>query len=779
MSPDKTKQPHDEPCCGHDHNAHGASATPSKSAKFFCPMCDGVAGDQPGACPRCGMALERNPAFVTTPKRIFTCPMHPEIRLDHPGACPICGMALEPVDVAPEADDNHELRDMTHRFWLGLALTLPIFVLSMGPMLTGLFPLSPAVSAWTQFIFSSPVVLWAGWPFFERGARSLVTRHLNMFTLIALGTGAAYLYSVAATLFPSAFPASFREHGIVPVYFESAAVITVLVALGQVLELKARAATGSALQSLLRLAPKTARRVAADGAENDVPLGQVHPGDRLRVRPGEKIPVDGVVLEGASSVDESMITGEPMPVEKSAQAQVTGGTINGTGSFLMRAEKVGGDTLLARIVQMVATAQRSRAPIQRVADAVAGWFVPAVLACAVATFVVWASFGPEPRFAYALVNAVAVLIIACPCALGLATPMSIMVGVGRGAQLGILIRDAEALETLEKIDTLALDKTGTLTEGKPALTEIVAAPGRAEDDLLRLAASVESASEHPLAAAILAGAKMRNLTLSAVDNFASITGQGVRARVDGHDVNVGREDATVPDALAAKAADLRRQGRTVFFVSVDHAVAGLLAVTDPIKPATPGAVDTLHRLGLKLVMLTGDHAETARRVADALHLDRVEAGVTPGKKHDLVLDLKRLGARVAMAGDGINDAPALAAADVGIAMGTGADVAMESAGVTLVKGDLAGIAQAIELSRAVMGNIRLNLLFAFIYNGLGIPLAAGVLHPFTGLLLNPMIASAAMALSSVSVIANSLRLRHAVSVERLARLGLAQARPKR
>jgi Cu+-exporting ATPase len=767
MSSEKTNHAHDTPCCGHEHDLQEGIPEPPKSAKYFCPMCDGVVSDKPGACPMCGMALERNPAFVETRQRVFTCPMHPEIREDHPGSCPICGMALEPVDAAPKAnEENHELTDMTLRFWIGLALTAPVLVLSMGQMMPGLGDwirsLGPARVNWAQFLISTPVVLGVGWPFFERGTRSVITRHLNMFTLIAMGTGAAYFYSVAATIFPSAFPISFREHGVVPVYFESAAVITVLVALGQVLELKARAATGSAIQSLLRLAPKTARRVADDGSESDVPLEQIHVDDRLRVRPGEKIPVDGVVLEGGSAVDEAMITGEPMPVEKAPESKVTAGTINGTGSFLMRAEKVGNDTLLARIVQMVATAQRSRAPIQRVADAVAGWFVPAVLVCAVATFAMWAWLGPEPRFAYALLNAVAVLIIACPCALGLATPMAIMVGVGRGAQLGILIRDAEALETLEKIDTLAIDKTGTLTEGKPALTDIAAALGQDENAMLSLAASVESTSEHPLAAAILAGAKMRNLPLSTAEKFESITGQGVRAEVDGHDVTVGRDFAGVPEVLAAKAAELRQSGRTVFFVAVDGTVAGLLAVTDPIKPTTPRAVETLHRLGLKIVMLTGDHADTARRVAEELRIDRVEAEVTPEKKHDIIAQLKRQGARVAMAGDGINDAPALAAADVGIAMGTGTDVAMESAGVTLVKGDLGGIAHAIELSRAVMGNIRLNLLFAFIYNGVGIPLAAGVFYPFTGLLLNPMIASAAMALSSVSVIANSLRLRNAV-----------------
>jgi Cu+-exporting ATPase len=566
-----------------------------------------------------------------------------------------------------------------------------------------------------------------------------------------------------ATIFPSLFPNSFRMHGVVNVYFEAAAMITVLVLLGQVLELKARAATGSAIQALLGLAPKTARRLEADGSEQDVSLEQVHPGDRLRVRPGEKIPVDGAVLEGGSAVDESMISGEAVPVRKEPKSTVVGGTINGTGSFVMRAEKVGNDTLLARIVQMVGTAQRSRAPIQRVADRVAGYFVPAVLFCATVTFIVWAWIGPEPRYAYALVNGVAVLIIACPCALGLATPMSIMVGVGRGAQMGVLIRDADALERLEKVNTLAIDKTGTLTEGKPSLAEIVAEPGYGEEDLLRLAASVESASEHPLAGAILNGAKKRNLALANVEEFSSITGQGVRGKIEGRVVLVGQLDrpqSTLPENLRSKAAALREEGQTVFFVSIDGTVAGLLSVTDPIKATSSAAVDALHRLGLKIVMLTGDHAATARRVAEKLGIDRIEAEITPEKKHQAIMELKREGASIAMAGDGINDAPALAAADVGIAMGTGTDIAMESAGVTLVKGDLNGLVRAVLLSRATMRNIRVNLLFAFIYNGVGIPVAAGILYPFFGILLSPMVASAAMALSSLSVIGNSLRLRN-------------------
>jgi Cu+-exporting ATPase len=734
-------------------------------------MCDGVVSDQPGACPKCGMALERNPAHVETQPVIYTCPMHPQIRENKPGNCPICGMTLERAAVSNASSDeeNVELNDMTRRFWIGLALTIPVLVLSMGGFVPGLrdvlASLGPTTIVWSQFVLSTPVVLWAGWPFFERGGRSWVTRHLNMFTLISLGTGAAYFFSVVAILFPSIFPESFRMGGVVPVYFEAAAMITVLVLLGQVLELKARAATGSAIKALLGLAPKTARLVQADGSEVDVPLEQVKVGDRLRVRPGGKVPVDGTVLEGQSAIDESMITGEPVPVAKEPKSAVTGSTINGTGSFVMKAEKIGNDTLLARIVQMVGTAQRSRAPIQRLADTVSGYFVPAVLLSAVITFLIWAWVGPEPRYAYALVNAVAVLIIACPCALGLATPMSIMVGVGRGAQLGILVKDAEALERLEKINTLAIDKTGTLTEGKPTLTVIVAARDGEEENMLGLAASVEASSEHPLAASIVAGARKRNLALKPVESFESVTGQGVRGRVEGHVVTVGKAEltkASVPEALAKKAADLRKEGQTVFFVGIDGSISGLLAVTDPIKPTTPAAIESLHRLGIKIVMLTGDNAETAKKVADKLGIDQVEAEVTPDKKNEAIAQLKKEGAQVAMAGDGVNDAPALAAADVGIAMGTGTDVAMESAGVTLVKGDLTALVRAIELSRATMSNIRLNLVFAFAYNALGIPIAAGVLYPVFGLLLNPMFASGAMALSSVSVIANSLRLRNAL-----------------
>ncbi len=768
-----THQESGHSCCHHDHHEHHhGSATPPPTAAYFCPMCDGVVSDKPGSCPKCGMALERNPLVKKAAPTVYTCPMHPEVRQDHLGSCPICGMALEPVVAshAPDEDDNAELRDMTRRFWIAVALTIPVVVLSMGaevPGLDGLIrSLGSRTAIWAQFILSTPVVIWAGWSFFERGVRSLITRHLNMFTLIALGTAAAYGYSVLATVFPGLFPETLRMNGGVPVYFESASVITALVLLGQVLELKARSSTGAAIRALLNLAPKTARRLAADGTETDVPLEHVAVGDKLRVRPGEKVPVDGIVREGRSTVDESMITGEPVPVAKESGSPVTGGTINGSGTVVFEAQKVGSDTLLARIVQMVGAAQRSRAPIQRLADNVSGYFVPAVMACAVLTFLIWMMLGPEPRLIYALVNAVAVLIIACPCALGLATPMSIMVGVGRGAQLGVLVRDAEALERLEKIDTLALDKTGTLTEGRPTLTQIAVASGTNENDLLRYAASIEASSEHPLAAAILTGAKQRSLTLSTVSDFESVTGQGVKGRVENHAVSVGRAElaeGTVPEPLAQQAAAWRKDGQTVFFVGIDGQIAGLLAVTDPIKSTAPAAVAALHKLGLKLVMLTGDHADTAQRVATTLGLDSIEANVTPEKKHDIIAQLRKDGAHVAMAGDGINDAPALAAAEVGIAMGTGTDVAMESAGITLVKGDLGNLVRAIELSRATMSNIRQNLLFAFIYNAVGIPIAAGVLYPVFGLLLNPMFASAAMALSSVSVIANSLRLRHAVT----------------
>ncbi|MFH0907336.1 MAG: heavy metal translocating P-type ATPase [bacterium] len=689
---------------------------------------------------------------------VWTCPMHPEIRQDHPGACPKCGMALEPESPATEEDDS-ELRDMTRRFVVALALGLPVVALAM----SGMFVDIPA-RRWFELALATPVVLWAGWPFFERGWRSLVTRNLNMFTLVAIGTGAAYLFSVAAVLFPGAFPEAFRHHGEVAVYFEAAATITALVLLGQVLELRARKRTGGAIRELLQLAPDTAH-VLRDGKEQEVSLDEVHEGDLLRVKPGDKVPVDGEVTEGASTVDESMITGEPLPVEKSKGEKVTGGTINQTGSFVMRATKVGSDTVLAKIVDMVAKAQRSRAPIQRIADLVAAWFVPAVILAAILTFAVWAIFGPEPRLAYALVNAVAVLIIACPCALGLATPMSIMVGVGRGAKEGVLIKDAVALEAMEKVDTLIVDKTGTLTEGRPALTEVQPVPGVEAKDLLRLAAALELHSEHPLAAAVVRGAKEKGVEFPEAQEFASTTGGGVSGKVDGRTVLVGKAEflrdqgAKGLDGLSAEADRLRGEGRTVIFAAADGQALGLLAVADPIKKSTPEAVEQLHRMGLKVIMVTGDNEKTARSVAEQLKIDEVLAGVAPEDKHKKVESLRKQGRFVAMAGDGINDAPALAAANVGIAMGTGTDVAIESAGITLVKGDLRGIVKAVKLSRAVMRNIRQNLFFAFVYNALGVPIAAGILYPFFGLLLSPMLAAAAMSFSSVSVVGNALRLR--------------------
>jgi Cu+-exporting ATPase len=714
------------------------------------------------------MALERNPTWKPEAKAIYTCPMHPEIEQDHPGSCPICGMALELKTVAPDiGEDDGEYRDMRRRFWIGGALTLPVFVLAMAHLFPALGHsewVSGDGARWTQFILSTPVVLWAGWPFFQRGWRSLVNRHLNMFTLIAMGVGAAYLFSAVAMLFPGLFPASFTRHGKVDLYFEAAAVIVVLVLLGQVLELRARQRTGSAIRSLLDLAPRNAR-VLRDGEEHEVPLEAVKVGDRLRVRPGDKVPVDGKVVEGATSVDESMITGEPIPAEKGVGDAVTGGTVNGTGSFIMEASRVGSDTLLARIVEMVAQAQRSRAPIQGLADKVAGWFVPAVIGIAALTFVGWTLFGPEPRLAYAIANAVAVLIIACPCALGLATPMSVMVGVGRGAQAGVLIRNAEAIELMEKVTTLVVDKTGTLTEGKPRFARVIPAPGLSEEELLIAAASVEQNSEHPLASAVVQGAKARGLKPVAVANFASVTGGGVVGRVNNRDVLVGKlkflreRGVGGLETMEAQAAGLQSEGQTAVFAAIDGKAAGLITVADPIKASTPQAIAALHKLGLKIIMLTGDNERTANAVARELGLDQVEAGVEPQHKHARVQQLREQGQIVAMAGDGINDAPALAAAHVGIAMGTGTDVAMESAGITLVKGDLRGLANAVTLSRAMMRNIRQNLFFAFIYNAVGIPIAAGLLYPFLGVLLSPMIAGAAMSFSSVSVIANALRLR--------------------
>ena len=700
---------------------------------------------------------------------IYTCPMHPEIEQIGPGACPKCGMDLEPKTLTLDAgDDDPELRGMTRRFWIAAALTLPVFLVSMLPMMGVPVDrwLGPTAHSWLQLVLATPVVLWAGWPFFERGFRSLVTGHLNMFTLIAIGTGAAYLYSVVAVLFPAVIPHQFRHDGGVPVYFEAAAVIITLVLLGQLLELRARHRTGAAIRELLSLAPPVAR-VVRQGEEREVPLDDVQQGDVLRVRPGEKIPVDGRLTDGGSAVEESMITGEPMPVEKRVGDAVIGGTLNQTGSFLMVADKVGKDTVLARIIGMVADAQRSRAPIQKVADAVAGYFVPAVLAIAVITFLVWAIAAPEqPPLAWAFVNAVAVLIIACPCALGLATPMSIMVGIGRGAREGVLVKNAEVLERLEKVDTVVVDKTGTLTAGRPSLTECIPLPSMTEADLLRYAASVEQQSEHPLARAIVAGAAAQNLAVPAVAHFDSVTGGGARGSVEGREVLVGKRgwlaEEGVADlaALDDRAEALQRQGRTVMHVAVDRRLAGLIAVSDPMKASTPEAVRSLHGLGLRIIMLTGDSEETARTVAAELGIDEFRAGVKPAGKHALVRALQAEGRTVAMAGDGINDAPALAAADVGIAMGTGSDAAIESAGVTLVKGDLRGIVKAIALSRHTMRNIRQNLFFALIYNALGVPIAAGVLYPLSShLLLNPMIAAAAMSLSSVSVVANALRLR--------------------
>ncbi|HEY8901949.1 MAG TPA: copper-translocating P-type ATPase [Chthoniobacterales bacterium] len=742
-------------CC----HSKGSETVSSPVKKWFCPMCPGVESDEPGACPKCGMALERNPAFRE--EALYTCPMHPEVRRNQPGECPICGMALEPV-AAQTDDDNAELREMTRRFWIGLALTAPVFLLAMGAHVPGLSMLEGPVFAWAQFLLSTPVVLWAGWPFFVRGARSLRSGHLNMFTLISIGTGAAYGFSVVALLVPGILPHAFTHGGMVPVYFEAAAVITVLVLLGQVLELRARAGTGAAIRALLTLAPKTAH-VIEDGEERDVDVDTIKAGAELRVKPGEKFPVDGVVIDGRTSVDESMLTGEPNPVEKRAGDKVAAGTINGTGSLRVSAERVGEGTMLSQIVAMVSQAQRSRAPIQRLADVVAGWFVPAVLGVAVMTFLIWLFVGPQPALNYALVNAVAVLIIACPCALGLATPMSIMVAVGRGAGLGVLVKDAAALETLGRVATLVVDKTGTLTAGKPAVTHVEPI-GVSSNELLGLAAAVEAASEHPIATAVLAAAREAGIAVSEVSHFEAVTGEGVRGTVDGVEVLVGKRSFAdtgnaAAEELVAQAAKLQDEGGTLIWIAKGGRLLGFVAVADPLKPTTAEAVTALHRLGLRLVMLTGDDPRTAQHVARAVGIDEVFAGVSPRDKQEHVAELKRSGALVAMAGDGINDAPALAAADVGIAMGTGTEVAMESAGVTLVKGDLRGIVQGVALSRATMRNIRQNLVFAFVYNVVGVPVAAGVLYPMFGLLLSPIIASAAMAFSSVSVIGNALRLR--------------------
>jgi Cu+-exporting ATPase len=746
--------------------AHPASAA-DMEREYTCPMHPEVRQKGPGACPKCGMALEPVDVAPTT-KTEWTCPMHPEIVRDAPGSCPICGMALEPRTVTID-EANPELEDMERRFWWSTGITAPILAF----MISEFLPSRPLQTAlphgwinWIQLALATPVVLWGGWPFFVRGWASVASGHLNMFTLIALGVGAAYVYSVVATLAPGVFPDSFRMMGEVAVYFEPAAVIVVLVLLGQVLELRARSRTSSAIRNLLGLAPKTARKIETDGTEHDVPLSSVHVGDRLRVRPGERVPVDGTLVEGKTTIDESMVTGEPIPVEKDAGAQLTGGTVNGTGTFAMTAERVGADTLLAQIVRMVSEAQRSRAPIQRLADTVSNYFVPAVIVVAIATFIVWSQFGPEPRLAHALVNAVAVLIIACPCALGLATPMSIMVGTGRGAEAGVLIRNAEALEILEKVTTLVVDKTGTLTEGKPRLVTVAPNEPFDEPELLRLVASLENVSEHPLAAAIVAGAKESGVALVAVDKFDSVTGKGVIGTIDGRRVAIGNlkmlESLSLSvETLKLKADELRRNGQTVMFVAVDNRMAGLVGVADPIKESAREAITALHSDGIRVVMLTGDNRTTADAVARAVGIDQVEADVLPDQKASVVKTLQSKGERVAMAGDGINDAPALAQADVGIAMGTGTDVAMESAGVTLVRGDLRGIVRARRLSRNTMRNIRQNLFFAFIYNVAGVPIAAGILYPWFAVLLSPMIASAAMTFSSVSVIGNALRLRRA------------------
>ncbi len=696
---------------------------------------------------------------------IYTCPMHPEIRQVGPGSCPICGMALEPLVATADAGPNPELVDMSRRLWIGLVLALPVVALEMGGHLFGLPHALEINSNWLQLVFATPVVLWAGWPFFVRGWKSVLNRRLNMFTLVAMGTGVAFVYSVVATLAPQLFPETFRDmHGAVAVYFEAAAVITVLVLLGQVLELRARESTSGAIKALIDLAPKTARRINSDGSEHDVPLDEIHVGDRLRVRPGDKVPLDGIVIEGRSAVDESLVTGESMPVTKETGAAVIGGTINQSGSLVVEAKKVGRDTMLAQIVQLVADAQRSRAPIQRLADRVSAWFVPTVILVAVGAFAAWATFGPEPRFTYGLVAAVAVLIIACPCALGLATPMSIMVGVGRGAQAGVLIRNAEALERMENVDTLVVDKTGTLTLGKPSVTRIVVPDGFDEAEVLRLAASVERASEHPIAHAIVRAAEARGLKLSSVAGFDSPTGKGALGSVDGKKVVLGNagflsERGIDAKALTGQADELRSEGATAIFAGIDGRIAGALAIADPVKPTTAEALAGLKAEGIEVVMLTGDNATTAKAIARQLQIEDVEAEVLPEQKGDVVHRYRREGRVVAMAGDGVNDAPALAAADVGIAMGTGTDVAMESAGVTLLKGDLTGILRARKLSQAVMRNIRQNLFSAFIYNALGVPIAAGVLYPAFGILLSPIIAAAAMALSSVSVIGNALRLR--------------------
>lgn len=767
---DHEHQHHSHTSHSHSHSHSHSSEQPLDSPSYYtCPMHPEIHEDKPGNCPKCGMALDRV-AEVASSQTKYTCPMHPEIVQDHPGSCPKCGMALEPMTVAADSEEkNEELEDMTRRFKYSIILAIPVFILAMvADLAPSLLPsgLSMQMVQWIEFILATPVVIWGGWPFYVRAIQSVITRNLNMFTLIGLGVSVAWTYSTIALLFPSIFPPVMQmEGGLVDVYFEAAAVITALVLLGQVLELRARSQTNDAIKMLLGLAPNTARIVREDGSEEDIPLEQVKVGDILRVRPGEKIPVDGMVIEGNSSVDESMVTGEPIPVEKNTNDKVIGATVNGTGSILIRAEKIGSDTLLSQIVKMVSEAQRSRAPIQKLADIVAGYFVPVVVLVAVLTMIVWGFWGPEPRLAHAIINAVAVLIIACPCALGLATPMSIMVGTGKGATMGVLIKNAEALETMEKVNVLVVDKTGTLTEGKPKLVSVNTQNDFDPNDMLSLVASLERASEHPLAEAIVNGADDKGLQLFATDNFESITGKGVTGQVNGYSVALGNEKLftsldIAPEGLIEQAHEGQNNGQTVMLVAINHQAAGIIGVADPVKETTAKAIRDLHQEGVDVVMLTGDSRKTAEAVASQLNIDRVEAEVLPDQKAAVVKQLQSEGKIVAMAGDGINDAPALAQAHVGIAMGTGTDVAMESAGVTLIKGDLNGIVRARRLSHAVMSNIRQNLFFAFIYNSLGVPVAAGVLYPFFGILLSPIIAATAMSFSSVSVVVNSLRLRN-------------------
>ena len=759
-------------CCGrHDHHQItnvGVREECQSAKKYFCPMCEGVESDTPGACPRCGMALERNPAFREQNKIIYTCPMHPQIQQDRPGNCPICGMTLEPMAAGVgDEEEQREVNSLLRKFWVALVLTIPVLIIATGHAIPGLdidTIVPRQIGKWIEFGLTTPVVLWAGGFFFIRAWQSIINRSLNMFTLIAVGVGAAYIFSALAAIAPGMFPESFRQHGEVGLYFEAAAVITTLVLLGQLIEAKARSRTGQAIKALLGLAAKTAHRVR-DGQEEDIPVDAIQKSDLLRVRPGEKVPIDGLIVEGRSNLDESMITGEPMPVSKRAGDKVVGATVNQTGSFLMRAERIGSETLLAQIVQMVAEAQRSRAPIQKLADTVSGYFVPAVVSIAVITFIVWSIVGPPPAMAYALVNAVSVLIIACPCALGLATPISIMVGVGRAAQAGILVKNAEAIEITEKVTHLITDKTGTLTAGKPEVVSRATDNGTSEQELLQIAASVEAQSEHPLARAIVEAAKKERIAPAEVTNFQSTTGGGVSAHLDGRRVLIGKEKfladsgAAISEKLRNEAGRLQGQAQTTVWVALNGHAVGVLGIADPIKPTTRTAVRAIHDMGLKIIMCTGDNRRTAESVGRNLGIDEFSAEVMPDEKIEIVKRLQAGGAIIAMAGDGINDAPALAAANVGIAMGTGTDVAIESASITLVKGDLMGIVKAMHLSRAVMRNIRQNLFFAFIYNALGVPIAAGVLYPFFGVLLSPMIAGAAMSFSSVSVISNALRLR--------------------